>query len=68
MYYIVVYCLQYRINQFLTQQFTFAVNIDITSSTEINPFERTSLLFFRLIDLSQTHFSLFVYQNSLSGQ
>ena len=66
MYHIIVYGFQNRIHQCLTQLFTFAVNIHITTTAEVDAFERASFLFFRFIDLCQTHLAFLVHQNSLS--
>ena len=40
-------------NQFLTQQFTFLINIHITAAAEIDTLERTRLHLARLVDLGE---------------
>ena len=66
MLHIIVYRFQDRIHQFFTQQLSFFINIHVASPAEIDSLERTSFLFFRPVDLCQTHLSGLAHKDSLS--
>ncbi len=52
---------------FSRRPFPFLVNIDITTTGEIDTFERTGMIFARLVNLRSTQFTFFADQQCLPG-
>ena len=67
MVHIVVNGFQYVGYKFLTQQFTFPVNVHITAPAKIDALEGTRLHLARLIDLHGAHLAGLVDKHGLSG-